>query len=146
MEKWSNRWGYAGCYSPVSRTVRDAAACMGWWSAAEPLGRTSCALCCCHNHISDETYVKLCDLSFLFLTHSFIYCSLTSTQNTFDSNLNPFLYYTKISVCTCVLHFTLRTLSWHRWMVLHRSSSPLSSKDWLRICSNVYTALSICCQ
>lgn len=43
-----------GCYSQVSRMARDAAACMGWWSAVEPLWKTSCALCCCHNHISDK--------------------------------------------------------------------------------------------
>lgn len=39
-------------YSQASRTSRAAAACMGWWSAAGPLWRTSSAPCCCRNHIS----------------------------------------------------------------------------------------------
>lgn len=58
-------WGRVGCYSQVSRMVRAAAACTGWLSAVEPLWRTSCGLCCCHNHISDkersETRVELSD-------------------------------------------------------------------------------------
>lgn len=41
--------------------------------------------------------------------------------------------------------FTLMTLSWHRWMVLQRSSVPWDSRLWWRICSKVYTASSICC-
>lgn len=34
------------------RLVRAVLACRGWWSAAEPLWRISCAQCCCRNHIS----------------------------------------------------------------------------------------------
>lgn len=64
-------WGRVGSYWPVSRMATAAAACTGWWSAAEPLWRTSCALCCCHNHISDrerpETHVELSNSLQLFL-------------------------------------------------------------------------------
>lgn len=49
---------YFKCYSQVSRMARAAAACRGWWSAAEPPWRTSCAPCCCHSHISDRKNQK----------------------------------------------------------------------------------------
>lgn len=50
------------------------------------------------------------------------------------------------NAATLLCRFTLRTLSWHRWMVLQMSSCPWDSKDWLKSCSKVYTELSICCK
>lgn len=50
------------------------------------------------------------------------------------------------NAATLLCCFTLRTRSWHRWMVLQMSSCPWDSKDWLKSCSKVYTELSICCE
>lgn len=44
-----------------------------------------------------------------------------------------------------LLCLTLMTRSWQRWMFLQSPSGPWSSRLWWRICSNVYTASSICC-
>lgn len=50
-----------------------------------------------------------------------------------------------IILYTKMKSFTFMTLSWQRWMVLQSPSVPWASRLWWRICSNVYTALSICC-